>query len=84
LINKTNKNIEDIEIKLISHKGKVEMIGGLSKVEKQGLKEGTLFIEIAKKDLNSSNEKLKLGVYSKYGKLIEQTTTNFAGPIKID
>ena len=83
LINKTNKNIEDIEIKLISHSGKVEMIGGLSKVEKQGLKEGTLFIEIAKKDLNSSNEKLKVGVYSK-GKLIEETTTNFAGPLKID
>jgi hypothetical protein len=47
------------------------------------LKEGTLFIEIEKKDLNSSNEKLKIGVYSD-GKLIEATTTNFAGPIKIN
>jgi hypothetical protein len=83
LINKTNKNIEDIDIKLISHNGKVEMIGGLSKVEKQGLKEGTLFIEIDKKDLNSSSEKLKVGVYSE-GKLIEATTTTFAGPIKIN
>jgi len=83
LINKTNKNIEDIDIKLISHNGKVDMIGGLSKVEKQGMKEGTLFIEIEKKDLNSSNEKLKVGVYSE-GKLIEATTTTFAGPLKIN
>jgi hypothetical protein len=83
LINKTNENIEDIDIKLISHNGKVEMIGGLSKVEKQGLKEGTLFIEIDKKDLNSSSEKLKVGVYSG-GKLIEATSTIFAGPLKIN
>ena len=83
LINKTNENIEGIEFKLISHKGAIEMIGGLSKVAKQGLKEGTLFIEIDKNDLNSSNEKLKVGVFSQ-GKLIEKTTTTFAGPIKID
>lgn len=83
LINKTIENIDSIEIRLISHKGQVEMVGGQLNVEKQGLKEGTLFIEINKKDLNSSNEKLKIGIYSK-GELIETTSTNFAGPLKIN
>ena len=75
--------IENIEIKLISHEGEIQMVGGTLNVKKQDLKEGTLFIEINKKDLNSSKEKLKIGVYSN-GKLIESTSTNFTGPLKIN
>jgi len=81
-INKTTLDIENIEIKLISHKGTIETVGGIMNVSKQGLKEGTLFIEIDKKDLNSSKEKLKIGIYSN-GKLIETTSTNFSGPLII-
>jgi len=83
LINKTTENFENVEVKLISHKGRVNMVGGNLFVKKQGLKEGTLFIEINKKDLNSSKEKLKIGIYSN-GKLIETTKTNFTGPLKIN
>tara|TARA_R110001583_G_scaffold17310_11_gene70194 strand:- start:2888 stop:4303 length:1416 start_codon:yes stop_codon:yes gene_type:complete len=83
LINKTTENIEDVAIKLISHKGLINLVGGNMDVRKQDLKEGTLFIEINKKDLNSSKEKLRIGIYSK-GKLIETTTTNFSGPLKIN
>ena len=83
LINKTTEDINDVSIALISHKGKVDLVGGNLSVSKQGLKEGTLFIEIEKKDLISSKEKLEIGIYSK-GKLIETTTTNFTGPIKIN
>ncbi|SDW72259.1 cytochrome c oxidase accessory protein FixG [Lutibacter oricola] len=82
LINKTTDNIEDVEIKLVSHKGTVTLVGGNTSIEKQGLKEGTLFIEIDKKDLNSSKEELEVGIYSK-GELIETTTTNFTGPMII-
>jgi cytochrome c oxidase accessory protein FixG len=81
-INKTTKDIDNVEIKLISHKGKVELVGGTSNIKRQGLKEGTLFIEINKNDLGSSKEKLELGIYSN-GKLIETTSTNFMGPVKI-
>jgi len=81
LINKTTEDIENVEIKLISHEGTVEMVGGLLKVKKQGLQSGTLFIEIDKKDLSSSKENLNIGIYSN-GKLIETTTTNFMGPLK--
>jgi len=83
LINKTTEDIKDVSIELISHKGKIELVGGLLNVSKQGLKEGTLFIEIDKKDLNSSKEKLEIGIYSE-GKLIESTSTNFTGPLKIN
>ena len=79
----TARTNDDVEIKLISHEGKIQMIGGLMNIGRQGLKEGTLFIEINKKDLNSSKEKLKIGIYSK-GKLIETTSTNFTGPLKIN
>ena len=62
--------------------GEIKIVGGKSKVLNGGLTEGTLFIEIYKKDLTSSKEKLKLGVFSD-GELIETTSTNFPGPVKI-
>ena len=83
LINKTTENIENVEIKLISHKGSVNVVGGNLQIQKQGLRSGTLFIEINKNDLISSKEKLKIGVYSN-GKLIETTSTNFTGPLKLN
>ncbi len=81
-INKTTEDINNVSIKLISHKGTVEMVGGNVDIKKQGLKEGTLFVEIDKKDLNSSKERLNMGIYSN-DKLIEQTSTNFMGPLII-
>jgi len=82
LINKTVDDLENVDIKLISHKGEIKIVGGKSKVPNGGLTEGTLFIEIEKKDLTSSKEKIKLGVYVN-GELIETTSTNFPGPVKI-
>jgi len=81
LINKTTENIDAITVKLISHKGKINMVGGVLNLKKQGLKEGTLFIEIDKVDLKSSKEKLEIGIYYN-GELIETTTTIFTSPIK--
>lgn len=82
LINKTTRDIEDVDLKLLNHEGTITIMGGKSKVKKQGLKEGVCFIEIDKKFLNSSKEKIEIGVYSK-GELLDKTTTNFPGPIKI-
>ena len=83
LINKTVHDIDDVDIKLLSHKGEIEIVGGKTSVAKEGMKEGTLFIKINKDDLSSSSEKLKLGIYAD-GKLIEKVSTNFPGPIKIN
>ncbi|WP_196894464.1 cytochrome c oxidase accessory protein CcoG [Aureivirga marina] len=82
-INKTVNEIEDVTIRLISPEGSVTMVGGTYNVPKQELKEGTLFIKIAKDDLKKSKEKIELGVYSK-GELINTTKTNFLGPKKIN
>ncbi len=82
LINKTVKDLNNVEIKLISHAGEVRIVGGNSKIAKGSLTDGMIFIEIDKKDLESSKDKLKIGIYSD-GKLIETTSTNFTGPMKI-
>ena len=63
--------------------GEIQVVGGNISVPKGGLFEGTLFIRIDKKDLHSSKEKLKIGIYSN-GELIETDKTNFLAPMKID
>lgn len=83
LINKTNNPYDNLDIKLISHEGEIEVIGGKVDVPKGGLFEGTLFIKIDKEDLSSSKEKLDIGIYSN-GELIEKTNTNFASPLQIN
>ena len=82
LINKTTAQIDNVDIKLLSHDGKVLFVGDENlTVPKQQLSEGTLFIEIPKGKLKKSKEKIKIGIYSN-GELIETTTTNFLGPKK--
>ena len=48
-------------------------------IPKEGLAEGTLFIEIDKKDLKGDKNNLMIEVYSGE-ELIETTTVNFLGP----
>lgn len=82
LINKTTKQIDDVSIQLVSHKGDVTMVGGNITVPKQGLAEGTIFVEINRNDLNAAKVELKFGVYSN-NQLIETTNSNFMGPLKV-
>ncbi len=80
LINKTVNDFDDLQMKLISQPGEIKVIGTKISLKRESLKEGTIFITIAKKDLTSSKTKLKIGVY-KGDKLIETTTTNFPSPL---
>ncbi|WP_103864162.1 cytochrome c oxidase accessory protein CcoG [Aquimarina sp. I32.4] len=80
LVNKTTVKIEDVRFKLISHTGKIELVTHKNFiVPKQGIAEGTLFIEINGAALKGDSDRLKIGVYSN-DKLIETTTTAFLGP----
>ena len=80
IVNKTTEEIEDVSYKLLSHKGKIQLVTQQNfEVPKQGLAEGTLFIELNASILKKDKEKLKIGVFSG-NKLIETTTTNFLGP----
>ena len=80
LINKTTDTINNIQFKLLSHKGTIKLVtNNAIDVPKQELAEGTLFIEINASALNGDKDKVKIGVYSE-DKLIETTTTSFLGP----
>lgn len=80
VINKTVNAIDSVRFELIEPKGTITTVGNSSfKIDKEGLAEGTLFIEIDKALLKNDKNKLKLGVYSG-DTLIETTTTTFLGP----
>jgi len=82
IINKTNNPYEDVKIKLISHDGILDVVGGQVNIPKGGLYEGTVFVKIDKDKLSASKEKIKIGIYSK-DELIEETHTNFSSPLQI-
>lgn len=80
VINKTTKDIEDVNYKILSHKGVIKLVSNHSfVVPKQGLAEGTLFIELNAAVLKDDNIDIEIGVFSG-DKLIETTKTNFLGP----
>jgi cytochrome c oxidase accessory protein FixG len=81
LVNKTTESIEDVSIKLMSHEGTVKLVSthDTFNVPKQGIAEGTLFIEINNSKLTGDRNKIKIGIYEGE-KLIETTTANFLGP----
>ncbi|MGB1284614.1 MAG: cytochrome c oxidase accessory protein CcoG [Polaribacter sp.] len=80
LVNKTSEDIPNLQFKLLSHKGEINVVG-ISKIslEAQALSTGTLFVEIPKSELTKDREKIKVGIFSN-GKKIETTSTNFLGP----
>lgn len=80
IVNKTTRDIKDVEFKLISHKGKIETVTHKNfQVDAQQLAEGTLFIEINQSALKGDKDRIKIGIYSG-DKLIETTSTAFLGP----
>lgn len=80
VINKTNKDITDVRYKILSHQGEIKLVSKHHfSIPKQGLAEGTLFIEMPSSTLKKDNVALEIGVFSG-DKLIETTKTNFLGP----
>jgi cytochrome c oxidase accessory protein FixG len=80
IVNKTIKDYNDIHFEIIDHKGEIKKVGNQHfKLIRQGISDGTIFIEIKDIDLESDKTKLKIGVFD--GKtLLETTTTNFLSP----
>ncbi|TNJ43521.1 cytochrome c oxidase accessory protein CcoG [Tamlana fucoidanivorans] len=81
LVNKTSRDIENVSLKLMSHQGELKLVATSDNfvVPKQGIAEGTLFVEINNAALSGDRNKIKIGVYED-DKLIETTTANFLGP----
>ena len=84
IINKTNKDFNDIHFKLVGIKGTLNVVGKQDLiVPKQGMVGGTLFVEINKNLLDSDKTKLKIEVYDG-DKKIETSTTSFLSPRSFD
>jgi cytochrome c oxidase accessory protein FixG len=84
VLNKTNKDFNDIHFKLIGIKGTLNVVGDQDlKVPKQGMKSGTMFIEINKYLLESDKTKIEIEVYDG-NKKIETSTTSFLSPRSFD
>ncbi|MCK0124321.1 cytochrome c oxidase accessory protein CcoG [Gelidibacter sp. F2691] len=81
LINKTTREIPEINFKLRSYKGTIKVVSAEDRftVPSQGLAEGTMFIEIPQSELGSDKNKMMIEVYSD-DDLIETTSVNFLGP----
>ncbi|WP_046758996.1 cytochrome c oxidase accessory protein CcoG [Kordia jejudonensis] len=82
LINKTTDSIDEVLFKLRKYEGgTIKPVTNAENVmiPRQGIAEGTLFIEIPKSSLKSGKNKITVEVYSN-DKLIETTTVNFIGP----
>jgi len=84
VINKTNKDFNAIHFKLVGIKGTLKVVGEQElKVPKQGMKSGTVFIEINKFLLDSDKTKLEIEVFDG-DKKIETSTTSFLSPRSFD
>lgn len=80
VVNKTINDLKDIHFKLKDAKGTIKVVGkDFVTVKKEGLAQGTLFVEINQALLEDDKMEIEIEVYSG-DKLIETATTNFMGP----
>ncbi len=80
IVNKTVKDLDSIYFELKSPKGTLIPVGNkYVKVQKQGLGEGSLFVEIHPAFLEGDKTKIEIEVYDG-AELIETVSTNFLGP----
>lgn len=80
IVNKTTKDYTNIHFELIKTNGEIKRVGNQKfKLIRQGISQGTLFIEIKEFKLTSDKTKLQIGIFD--GKtLLETTTTSFLSP----
>jgi cytochrome c oxidase accessory protein FixG len=81
IINKTNKDIEGIEFRLVNPDGRIRVIGQVPPTPKQAISEGAFFVEMQTDKLEGMKTRLKIEVYSG-DEIIDVATTNFMGPAK--
>ena len=80
VINKTIKDFNEVNFKIMNPKGTIRNVGGSNvMISREGTSQGTLFIEIDQALLDGDKTKVTIGVYNG-NELLETTTTNFLGP----
>lgn len=80
IVNKTVKDFNKVHFKLVDPKGKIIVVGKPQfQIKKEGLAQGTMFIEIHPAFLKGDKTEITIEVFDG-DNLIETTTTNFLGP----
>lgn len=81
VVNKTTEEIPHVQFKIRKVPGTIKLVSTSNEfiIPKQGIAEGTLFIEIPEHQIENGSKKLTIDVYSE-DKLIETTSVNFRGP----
>lgn len=80
IVNKTFKAIP-IDVKITEPSGAVKWVGsGIQTIKPQDIAEGEFFILIDQKLITKTKNKIKIDIYSN-GKIVENVTTNFIGPV---
>ena len=81
LINKTTRSIDEVKFKLRNQPGEIKIVSTSDtfSIPEQGLAEGTLFIEIDRKELKGDKINLVIEVWSD-NTIIETTSVRFLGP----
>lgn len=80
VINKTGEPMS-VSFTLDESFGKIRPVGAISDAPEGGVSEGAFFIDLPKSAIKDRKTKLRISVYSD-GKLIDQSTTYFLGPIQ--
>jgi cytochrome c oxidase accessory protein FixG len=78
MVNKTGEDLP-VEIRILSHNGRINVIGNEIIVKKESIGESVFFLLINKTDLSSEKIPVTFGVYSE-DKLIEEVNSTFLGP----
>ncbi len=80
VINKTSKDYKNVRFEIIEPKGTIKNVGNSRIIlKREGISQGTIFIEINQALLDGDKTKVKIGVYNG-NQLLQTTTTNFLGP----
>lgn len=80
IANKTTKDFDHVHFKLAYPDGKIKVVGSdIIHLPKEGMAQGTLFIEIDPVYLEGDKTKVQIEVYNNED-LIDHTSTNFLGP----
>ena len=80
VINKTSKEYDNVRFEILEPKGTIRNVGSADvTLKREGVSQGTLFIEINQALLEVDITRVKIGVYNG-DVLLETTTTNFLGP----
>lgn len=81
-----NKTFEDIpaEIRMMEGEGEIQYIGNNQEliIPSESMAEGTFFLIRNMDDIEDRNTKVRLGIYSKEGELLDEVKTSFAAPVK--